>query len=149
MIHITRQTDYAIRILLALSRQPEGTRLASQTIGEEMLIPKAFLARIVAQLAQIGLVKTFPGRNGGLQLPRPAEEISLLDVVCAMEGQFLISECMTGEAACPFEENCPVRARWGRLQEVITKELESTSFAELALETMMFSGPVSVLPVNS
>jgi len=148
MFRVNRQTDYAIRVLLALAKQPEGTRLATSVIGEEMLIPKAFLTRIVAQLAQTGLVVTFQGREGGLQLPRPAGEINLWDVVDAMEGPFLLSDCMSGEQACPFEGACPVRSRWGRLQKAIMDELERTTFAELALETMNVSGPALVLPVN-
>jgi Rrf2 family iron-responsive transcriptional regulator len=148
MFRVNRQTDYAIRVLLALARQPEGTRLVTSIIGEEMLIPKAFLGRIVAQLAQAGLVVTFPGRDGGLQLPRPAAELTLWDVVGAMEAPFLLSDCMTGEAACPFEGTCPVRLRWGRLQKAIMDELLRTTFAELANETVNVSGPALVLPVN-
>lgn len=149
MFRINRQTDYAIRVLLALAKQPAGRRLSTSAIGNEMLIPKAFLTRIVAKLAQTGLVVTFPGRDGGLQLPRPAGELTLWDVVDAMEGPFLLSDCMTGEAACPFEGACPVRKRWSRLQNAIVDELTRTTFAELVLETLNVSGPVMILPVNS
>ncbi len=72
MLKINRQTDYAVRVLLALAKQPEGTRLSTAAIQQEMLIPPAFMMRIVAQLAKTGLLNTFPGRDGGLMLPRPA-----------------------------------------------------------------------------
>lgn len=134
MFRVNRQTDYAIRVVLALAKQPQGTRLSSASIGKEMLIPAAFLSRIVAQLAQAGVVETFPGRDGGLQLARPADEISLRDIVELMEGPFLLSECMLGEQACPFEGTCPVRTRWDRLQMVILEELGRTKFSELAQE---------------
>jgi Rrf2 family protein len=134
MFRVNRQTDYAIRVVLALARQPQGTRLSSFEIGKEMLVPAAFLSRIVAQLAQAGLVLTFPGRGGGLQLSRPPDEITLRDVVELMEGPFLLSECMLGEQACPFEGACPVRTRWSRLQNVILVELGNTKFSELAQE---------------
>jgi Rrf2 family protein len=148
MFHVNRQTDYAIRVVLALAKQPEGARRATSSIGEEMLIPRAFLSRIVARLAQVGLVVTFPGRDGGLQLPHTADEITLWDVVNAMEGPFQLSDCMSGEAICPFEGACPVRSRWGRLQRAITDELQNTTFAELVVETANVSGPVQVIPVN-
>jgi Rrf2 family protein len=138
MFRVNRQTDYAIRVILALAKQPQGTRLSSAEIGKEMLIPGAFLARIVAQLAQAGLLKTFPGREGGLQLARPANEITLRDVVEFMEGRFLLSECMTGEEACPFESACPVRLRWDGLQGVILTELEKTNFTLLAEEAKTY-----------
>jgi Rrf2 family protein len=149
MIRINRQTDYAIRVLLALAKAPQGARLPSAQVGQEMLIPRAFLTRIVAELAQAGLLLTFPGREGGLQLAHPAEQLTLKDVVQAFEGPLLLSECMLGEEACPFEGACPVRTRWGRLQKAILDELEQTSFAALALETKEMHGPVHVLPVNS
>jgi len=75
MLKINRQTDYAVRVVLALAKYGEGARLSSAEIQQEMLIPKAFMGRIVAQLAHNGLINTFPGRDGGLMLPRPAARI--------------------------------------------------------------------------
>ena len=137
MFRVNRQTDYAIRIVLKLAKQPQGTRLSSTEIGREMLIPPAFLPRIVAQLAQAHVVETFPGRDGGLQLPRPASGITMREVFEVMEGPFLLSECMTGQEACPFEGDCRVRCRWNWLQDAILKELGNTTFADLARESAL------------
>jgi Rrf2 family protein len=139
MFRVNRQTDYAIRVLLMLAQQPERTRLSTAEIGREMLIPTAFLPRIVAQLAQANLLVTFPGREGGVQLPRSAAQITLKDVVELMEGPLLLSECMTGEEACPFEGDCRVRCRWINLQSRILEELNSTTFADLARESSQVS----------
>jgi Rrf2 family protein len=135
MLRINRQTDYAIRVILALAKQPNNNRVSTSTIGKEMLIPSSFLTRIVAQLAQAKLILTYPGRDGGLELAKPAEMINLREVVELMEGKFLLSECMLDQQECPFEGRCPVRKRWHRLQHVIIKELEKTNFLELAQET--------------
>jgi Rrf2 family transcriptional regulator, iron-sulfur cluster assembly transcription factor len=135
MFRVNRQTDYAIRVLLMLAQQPQGTRLATSEISREMLIPTAFLPRIVAQLAQADLLLTFTGRDGGLQLPRPADQITLKDVIEEMEGPMLLSECMTGEEACPFEGDCRVRCRWNDLQSRLLEELDRTTFADLARES--------------
>jgi|WetSurMetagenome_2_1015567.scaffolds.fasta_scaffold54155_2 Rrf2 family protein len=135
MLRINRQTDYAIRVILKLAQLPAGVRLSSSSIRQEMLIPPAFMGRIVAQLAQADLLLTFPGRDGGLQLPRPAAEITMKEVVEAMEGHLLLSECMTGQEACPFEGDCRVRCRWIKLQARIMDELKSTTFADLASES--------------
>lgn len=136
MLQINRQTDYAVRIVLALAKRPRGTRLASAEIQREMLIPKAFLSRIVAQLAASGLVRTFAGRDGGLELPSPASGITLKDVVEAFEGPVLLSECMQakGEDDCPFRINCPVRSKWGRVQVAMLREMASVTFEDLANE---------------
>jgi len=136
MLRINRQTDYAVRIILALASREPGTRLSSLAIQTEMLIPKSFVPRIVAQLANSGLVKTFAGRDGGLQLSRAAQEITLKDVVESFEGPMLLSECMqiTDENDCPFQKNCHVRTKWGRVQVAMLREMASINFADLANE---------------
>ena len=136
MLKINRQTDYAARVILALAIHGEGERISSADIQKEMLIPKAFMIRIVAQLAREGLVHTFPGRDGGLSLPRLASQITLKDVVEAFEGPILLSECLqvTGEDNCPFQSNCPVRSKWGRVQVAMVREMASITFEALAQE---------------
>jgi len=137
MLQINRQTDYAVRVVLALAKHPHGTRLSSGEIQREMLIPKAFVARIVAHLAERGLVQTFSGRDGGLELPRHASTITLGDVVEAFEGPILLSECMQakGEDDCPFRANCPVRSKWSRVQAAMLREMASITFEDLANES--------------
>ncbi|MCG2787618.1 MAG: Rrf2 family transcriptional regulator [Anaerolineae bacterium] len=136
MLKINRQTDYAARVVLALAIKGETARISSATIQREMQIPKAFMGRIVAQLAQAGLVLTFAGRDGGLSLPCPAENITLLQVVEAFEGRLLLSDCLqpTGDGDCPFLSRCPVRSKWGRVQAAMAREMASIHFAELAEE---------------
>jgi Rrf2 family protein len=136
MLRINRQTDYAVRVLLALAKHDHQTRLSTAGIQREMLVPPAFMTRIVAQLAKTGLLKTFAGRDGGVMLPRPASEITLRDVVEAFEGPILLSACLQvkGEDACPFQSDCPVRSKWGRVQAAMLREMASISFADLAQE---------------
>ena len=98
MLKINRQTDYAVRVVLALAKRGEGIRLSSAEIQREMMIPPALMTRIVAQLAREGLINTFPGRDGGLMLPRPAARISLKEVVEAFEGPSLLSDCMQAKS---------------------------------------------------
>ena len=138
MLKINRQTDYAVRILLALAKQAEGTRLSSAVIQQEMLIPTALMPRIVAQLARVGLLNTFPGREGGLMLPRSAAQITLKDVVEAFEGPILLSECLQvkGEDDCPFQSSCPVRSKWGRVQVAMLREMAAITFESLAQDAL-------------
>jgi len=137
MLRINRQTDYAVRVVLALAKQTGGARLSSSAIQQDMLIPPAFMSRIVAKLARAGLVKTFPGREGGLSLPRPASQITLKDVVEAFEGPLLLSECLQVEAEqdCPFQSNCPVSSKWGRVQAAMLREMAAVTFESLVQES--------------
>ncbi len=138
MLRINRQTDYAVRVVLALAKRGEGAKLSTNEIQKEMLIPPSFMVRIVAQLARTGLLNTFPGREGGLTLSRPAAQISLRDVVEAFEGPILLSACLQakGENDCPFRTNCPVRTKWGRVQVAMLREMASVTFDALAKESL-------------
>jgi len=138
MLKINRQTDYAVRVVLALAKRGEVIRLSTTEIQQEMLIPPALMTRIVAQLSREGLINTFPGRDGGLMLPRPASQITLKDIVEAFEGPILLSECMQakGEDDCPFRTNCPVRTKWGRVQVAMLREMASITFEDLVQETL-------------
>ena len=138
MLQINRQTDYAVRVILALAKDTDTLRMASSKIQREMLIPKAFMGRIVARLAAHGLVKTFAGRDGGMELSRPASELTIKDVVEAFEGPILLSECMQskGEDDCPFRLNCPVRSKWGRVQVAMLREMAAITFEDLAIEAL-------------
>jgi Rrf2 family protein len=100
-----------------------------------MQIPRAFLQRIVAALSRASILTTTPGPKGGLQLARSAAAISLRDVVEALEGPILISECLSGPEVCPLGPSCPVRSRWGGLQAMILGELERTTMAALAADS--------------
>jgi len=136
MLKINRQTDYAVRVILALAKQAEVACRSSSEI--QQLIPAALMPRIVAQPARAGLVNTFPGRAGGLMLPRPAAQITLRDVVEAFEGPILLSECLQakGEDDCPFQSNCPVSPKWGRVRVAMLREMAAITFEGLAQEAL-------------
>src|SRR5215213_5200214 len=138
MLKIKRQTDYAVRVILALAKREEGARLSSSEIRQKMLIPQALMPRIAAQLARADLLNTFPGREGGLMLSRPAAQITLRDVVEAFEGPILLSECLRykGEDDCPFQSNCPVSPKWGRVQVAMLREMAAITFESLAQEAL-------------
>jgi len=146
MFKINRQTDYAVRAMLCLARREPGARLATQRIQQEMHIPRSFLKRIVADLSRVGLVNTFAGPNGGLELALPAAAIHLRQIWEAVEGPLLISDCLEGEAACPLEPGCPVNRHWRRLQSLIVQELESVTLAELVEEA---DSPPKGMPLES
>ena len=138
MLRINRQTDYAVRVILALAKRGEGARMSTGEIQREMLIPPVLMVRIVARLAKTDLLKTFPGRDGGLMLPRPPSKITLKDIVEALEGPILLSQCLQakGEDDCPFRANCPVRTKWGRVQVAMLREMASITFEDLAKEAL-------------
>ena len=136
MIRINRQTDYAVRFILSLARREESVRVSTAEIRKEMQIPPAMAQRIVADLARGNFILTFPGRDGGLILSRPASEINLRQIIEHFEGKFFISDCMSDKGNCPFDNDCPVRFRWARLQAQMIQELEKITFKDLAQDAL-------------
>lgn len=136
MLRISRRTDYAVRVLLSLAIHKDEGQRSMQDTADEMLIPFAFVKRIVADLSRAGLIITRRGAKGGLQLAKDADEITLLDVVEACEEPVEISPCIDDPDFCPLSDDCPVRRRWARLRAVMRKELSSVTIGQLARESL-------------
>ena len=147
MLRVNRQTDYAVRVVLALSKKPEGSRLTTSEIGREMLIPHALPPRIVAELASGGFIKTQPGRDGGISLAHLPREINLLQIVERFEGDLVLSDCILKEGDCPFENKCPVSCQWKRLNDLLRNEMRQTTFQQLVEDGKMIEA--SLIPSAS
>lgn len=131
-MQITRQADYAVRAVLYLAGLNNGRRAPTSEIAREQKIPPSFLAKIVSQLSVAGVVQTSRGARGGVSLARPSEEISLLEVIEAIDGPIMLNECVHDPKVCVFGENCPVQSIWRDAQAQLVRRLEDTNFASLA-----------------
>ena len=106
-MQITRQADYAVRAVLYLARQENAERAATSAIAKEQRIPPSFLAKIISQLSIAGLLHTSRGARGGVTLAREAKDISLLEVVEAIDGPIQLNECAGDENNCLFGADVP------------------------------------------
>jgi len=129
-MQITRQADYAVRAVLHLARNGEQ-RIATSMIAEEQRIPPSFLAKIISQLSIAGLLHTSRGARGGVTLARDAKDITLLEVVEAIDGPIQLNECVGNNGACSFEDDCPLRPVWCDAQEELVGRLKDTNFADM------------------
>ncbi len=129
-MQITRQADYAIRAVLYLSGLKPTERAATSHIAEDQGIPPSFLAKIISQLSIAGLIHTSRGAKGGVNLARPAESISILDVVEAIDGPLALNECTLNPQGCTRSEGCPMHSIWCEAQADLVHRLDSTSFAQ-------------------
>ncbi len=127
-MQITRQADYAVRAVLYLAKIGPEMRAATSQIAQEQQIPPSFLAKIVSQLSVAGLLQTSRGARGGVSLARSPEQISLLEVVEAIDGPILLNECVAGNGACTFGDNCPMQPIWCEAQSELVQRLRSTTF---------------------
>lgn len=129
-MQITRQADYALRAMLYLAQLEPTQRAATSQIADEQHIPPSFLAKIISQLSIAGLIHTSRGARGGVSLARQAGEISVLEVVEAIDGPISLNECTHGDGACAFGETCPLRPLWCNTQAELVERLRHTNFAE-------------------
>jgi Rrf2 family protein len=130
-MQITRQADYALRAMLYLARMDKDVRAATSQIADDQQIPPSFLAKIISQLSIAGLILTSRGARGGVTLARTPEEISLLDVVEAIDGPISLNVCSHSSGVCPFGEDCPIQPIWSDAQHELVDRLKSTNFAKL------------------
>jgi Rrf2 family protein len=131
-MQITRQADYAIRAVRYLAKQGTEQRSATSTVAKEMKIPPSFLAKIISQLSIAGLLHTSRGARGGVTLARDPSEISMLDVVEAIDGPILLNECVGDPGNCAFTDDCLAHPIWMEVQETLVNRLRETKFDQLA-----------------
>lgn len=131
-MQITRQADYALRAMIYLAQLGNTQRAATSQIAQVQHIPPSFLAKIISQLSIAGLIHTSRGARGGVSLARAAEEISILEVVEAIDGPIAVNECTDDPSNCPFGENCPLRPLWCDTQAELVNRLRNTNFAQFA-----------------
>ncbi len=129
-MQITRQADYAVRAVLHLARTGEQ-RTATSAIAEEQHIPPSFLAKIISQLSIAGLLHTSRGARGGVTLAKEPKEITLLEVIEAIDGPIQLNECVGENGVCSFDDNCPLRPVWCDAQEELVGRLKGTNFADM------------------
>ncbi len=136
-MQITRQADYALRAIYHLTKLDPAQRAATSQIAEEQRIPPSFLAKIISQLSIAGLIHTSRGARGGVSLARSPEEITILEVVEAIDGPIALNECTSSPEACPFGQNCPLRKLWCGTQSELIEKLRNTTFAQFLAEAQV------------
>src|SRR5512140_28087 len=130
-MQITRQADYAVRAVLHLANIKNGDRAATSIVAKEQHIPPSFLAKIISQLSIAGLLHTSRGARGGVTLARDPKEITLLEVIEAIDGPIMLNECVGPDGNCTFEDDCPLKPVWTDAQNELVNRLKRTSFAML------------------
>lgn len=131
-MQITRQADYAVRAVYYLTSLGPEARAATSKIANEQHIPASFLAKIVSQLSVAGLLQTSRGARGGVSLARKPQDITLLDVVEAIDGPIKLNECIGDGSLCSFDDNCPMQAIWCDAQKDLVNRLAASHFGKFA-----------------
>ena len=128
-LELTKRADYAIRAVLALSRAADGERLSVRRIAADERIPERFLPLVMGDLVRAGLVEATVGRTGGYRLAKPSAEISLLEVVEAVEGDSRRRVCILRGGPCALDGVCDVHAVFAAAQDDVLGRLRNATIA--------------------
>lgn len=132
MMGLTRKGEYAIRGMVYLARQEPGKLILVNEIAETVDVPQSFLAKIFQGLTRLGLVRSSRGAGGGFALAKPAAEISLREVIEAVEGPICANRCVIDASFCDRSGDCTVHPVWHRVQNQVRNILDGVSLAELS-----------------
>ena len=128
---ITRETDYALRILRALF---DGEKMSVAQISEQESIPSQFAYKILKKLSRAGMVEILRGVNGGYRMSPESDQSTILDVIRVVEGEPLLLDCLEPDAqfaACRRVTDCRLQREFSRVQQILLKELAAKPLREL------------------
>ena len=139
---ITRAADYAVRVMVHLASLPPGTRLQKSALVELSEAPESFLSKVLQRMVAKGLITSWRGGGGGFELTHPAEQVSVLTVVEAIDGPMHLNLCVPGASGCERSLACAVHPVWVEAREALTKVLGKATMAKLARRRKSAQEPI-------
>ncbi len=133
MFRMTRQSDYGIVLLTFMARQPRATVFTARDLAAESSLPLPMVSKILKVLARKDLLISHRGIKGGYSLGRRPKEISVGEIITAVEGPIAITECSVGsESNCRQESVCPISSNWQRINLAVRQALNGITLLEMA-----------------
>ena len=135
-MQINRATDYAVRVTIHLATIPVSARVSGPALARVIGAPESFVSKVLQQLVQAGLVTSQRGMRGGFQLARRTADMSLLEVVEAIEGPMQLNLCLPQGPNCSQKEWCGAHPVWAEAQAALAKVLGKASIAQMARDSI-------------
>jgi len=133
VIRLTKAGEYGLRAVRYLVENVDEDRISIGDISENKKIPEPFLRKLFKPLVQQGIINSTRGVSGGVRLARDPKEITVLEVVEALEGPLALNECLLEDSACEFLSECGMHNVWEEAQSAMAKVLRSKSLTDLKL----------------
>jgi FeS assembly SUF system regulator len=132
-MRLTSLADYAVVVMAAAARRPAGARLSAGLLAEETGVPLPTAQKVMGRLALAGLLESARGTGGGFRLARAAPEISLADIIEAVEGPIAMTNCIEGSVHdCALEGSCRVKPHLNAANDAVRGALQGVSLEQLA-----------------
>ena len=137
MIRITRQTDYGILLLCQMASHPLSEVHTAKQAAQQSNLPLPMASKILKALAKGRLLVSHRGVKGGYRLAASAEQISIGDVIQALEGPIGITECSYSPGSCEREGSCPAQTNWKRISVAMREALDRIPLSDMVLPHMI------------
>ena len=127
-MRISTAAELGIRGMAYLAANHQNGPVSMATICQEQKLPRQYMLKIFASLNRAGFVRTNRGKGGGFSLAHPPADISILDIIQAVEGPMALNFCQNKPSQCRWnsdDDNCPIRPLWDNLQEIVTEQLRA------------------------
>jgi len=131
-VRLSHLADYAVVLMTAAARRPAGARLSATELSCDTGVPLPTTQKLMGQLAASGLLTSARGVGGGFTLSKPAAQISLADIVEAVEGPIAMTVCSEGRTDCALDAHCRVKPHMGVVGNAVRGALGAVSLTELA-----------------
>lgn len=136
MIKISRQADYALQLIVGLSKLKKGERLSLKMFSNKSSISFLFLQKIAKKLREAKLIEAIKGKRGGYRLKKATDKITLKDVIEAIEGPYGATDCSKLNRECQKADKCGIKHGLGKLNSQIIKYLESVTVSSMEQQKM-------------
>jgi len=147
MLRISKLTDYAILMMVELAR--DGEMLSAHALAERIHVEVPTASKVLKLLAGNELLESYRGANGGYRVSRIAAEISVAEVIAAIEGPIAMTECSVEEGLCAQEDNCGLRSNWHRISLAVAQALRDVSLAEMSAPVGRNSNPLQITTLSA
>lgn len=134
-MQLTRAADYAVRMMIHLSSLPQGSRVKLSALARAADAPESFISKVMQRLVRARLILSNQGAQGGYEMAAPADQISLLNVVEAIEGPMRLNVCLMSAQSCDRQLWCAAHCVWAEAQAAMVEVLSNAPLARLARES--------------
>lgn len=147
MLRISKLTDYAILMMVEMAR--DGGMLSAHALAERVHVETPTASKVLKLLAGSGLLESYRGANGGYRVSREASDISVAEVIAAIEGPIAMTECSVEEGLCSQEDQCELRGNWQRISLAVAQALREVSLAEMSAPMGGKVNPLQITTLNT
>ena len=130
MLKISKLTDYGTLVMSGLASN-QDVFVTSASLAEEIGVASPTVAKLLKRLTRAGLVESLRGHQGGYRLARAPQQISVAEIIQALDGPLGLTECSADEGSCDHEPNCNVKVNWQKISLVVANALDQVSLEQL------------------